>query len=255
MAAYDLNYYEELKLAQEGDLAAMFNVASYIIFGDQDSPVEPEAAELAMKYFLANAEAGDTDSMLDLGAMYLLGRGVEKDREKALEWYEKAAEHHGQRACRCIGNLYRYDNLDDGTPVPTKDPERLKKAFEWFAIGSDREEENCLYELGDYYRKGLLVDKNEKLAFKLYTKAYKICEALTENHFAFNDSYADVCLRLAECYHYGQGTDIDLQAARFYIQIARTEAKERVDSGDPYGKVVYNDVMKEWNAIMAETGF
>lgn len=90
---YDLNYYEEMKHAEQGDLDAMFNVAFYIVWGDPASPVEPEAAALAVKYFKANAENGGTDSMLDLGAMYLEGRGVRKDEKEALLWYEKAAEH------------------------------------------------------------------------------------------------------------------------------------------------------------------
>ena len=107
----------------------MFNVASYIIWGDLTAQPEPEMAELALKYYQANADAGDTDAMLDIGAMYLEGRGVPKDEKMALEWYTKAADLGGQNACRCIGNLYRYDVLDDGTPVPTADPDRLQQAF------------------------------------------------------------------------------------------------------------------------------
>ncbi len=255
MAMWDLNYYEEMKLAEKGDLEAMFNVASYIVWGDQNSPVEPEAAELAVKYFKANAENGDTDSMLDLGAMYLEGRGVPKDEKEALMWYEKAAEHNGPRACRCIANYYRYDVIDDGTPVPTADPIRLQKALEWYCIGTERGEENCMYELGDYYRKGIIVPKDEKKGFELYIQALEICEDLKEERFIVNDSYSDVCFRLAECYHYGIGTEIDLDKAKKYIQIAKDEARERLDGGDMYGGFLYPRTVKEWQAIMAETGF
>jgi len=255
MAMYDLNYYEEMKLAEEGDLDAMFNVASYIIWGDQTAPVEPEAAELAVRYFKANAENGDIDSMLDLGAMYLEGRGVEKDEKEALKWYEKAAEMNGPRACRCIANFYRYDVINDGTPVPTADPVRLRKALEWYRTGTERGEENCIYELGDYYRKGIIVPKDEKQAFELYCRAYEICKKLAYERFIVNDSYSDVCFRLAECYHYGIGTDIDMQQAKFYVEIAKEEAKARLDSGDVYGGYLYPRTVKEWQAIMAETGF
>ncbi len=57
---YDMNYDEQMLLAEEGDLDAMFNVASYIIWGNPDSPVGPEAADLAVRYYMANAENGDT---------------------------------------------------------------------------------------------------------------------------------------------------------------------------------------------------
>ena len=255
MAMYDLNYYEEMKLAEKGDLDAMFNVASYIVWGDQNSPVEPEAAELAVKYFKANAENGETDSMLDLGAMCLEGRGVPKDKEKALMWYEKAAELNGPRSCRCIGNLYKYDVIDDGTPVPTADLERLEKALKWFQLGTERREENCMYELGDYYRKGVIVQKDEKRAFELYSEAYDVCCEIMKDRFLVNDSYSDVSYRLAECYHHGIGTPIDMEKARFYIQITKDEAKKSMDSGDMYGGYLYSVTLREWQAIMAETGF
>lgn len=255
MAMYDLNYYEEMKKAEQGDLDAMFNVAFYIVWGDQTSPVEPEAAALAVQYFKANAENGETDSMLDLGAMYLEGRGVRKDEKEALMWYEKAAELNGARACRCIGNYYRYDVLDDGTPVPTADPVRLRKALEWYQTGTERGEENCIYELGDYYRKGLLVPQDRKKAFDLYSRAYEICEELEGEHFLINDSYPDVCFRLAECCHYGIGTDVNLEKARYFAQIAKEETKKRLDRGDLYGGSLYPKALKEWQFIMAETGF
>lgn len=255
MGLYDLNYYEEMKLAEKGDLNAMFNVASYIVWGDQSSPVESEAAELAVRYYKANAENGETDSMLDLGAMYLEGRGVPKDEREALKWYKMAAAHNGPRSCRCIANYYRYDTLDDGRLVPTADPVRLQKALEWYQTGAERGEENCIYELGDYYRQGIFVPQDERKAFELYSKAYEICEELNEEHFVVNDSYSDVCFRLAECYHYGIGTDIDLEKAKFYVQISKDEAQKRLDSGEMYGGCLYPRTVKEWQSIMAESGF
>ncbi len=255
MAMCDLNYYEEMKLAENGDLDAMYNVAFYIIWEDQASPVEPEAAALAVRYFKANAENGETDSMLNLGAMYLEGRGVPKNEKEALKWYEKAAELGGPRACRCIGNYYRYDVLDNGTPVPTADPVRLQKALDWYRTGTERNEENCIYELGDFYRKGIIVPQDHRKAMELYSRAYELCKALKDETFMMNDSYSDVCFRLAECYHYGIGTDIDLERAGEFAQIAKEETKKRLESGDMYGGYLYPKTEKEWQSIMAETGF
>lgn len=255
MAIYDMNYYEEMKKAEAGDLDAMFNVASYIIWSDAISSIEPEAAEMAIRYYEANAEAGDSDAMLDLGGMYIDGRGVKKDKEKALMWYERAAALNGPRACRCIGNLYKYDVIDDGTPIPTADPVRLEKALEWYKTGAEREEENCLYELGDYYRKGLLVEKDEKKALELYLQAYEICCKLVHDKYAWNDSYSDVCFRLSECYHYGVGTEVNLEKAKDFAEIAKKEAKARMDRGDMYGGYLYPIALREWQAIMAEIGF
>lgn len=257
MAAYDLNYYELMKKAEEGDLDAMFGVASYIIWGDPTSTVEPEMGERALKYYEANADAGDGDSMLDLGAMYLEGRGVPKDEKKAMEWYRKGAGAGAYRACRCLGNYYKYDTLDDGTPVPTADEGRLQKAFEWFQRGAEEQhEENCLYELGDFYSYGICIPKDEKKAFELYQEAYSvIMNVIAKDDMSLNDCYSDVCLRLAECWHYGIGTKKDLSAARKMIQIARDECKRRKDAGDMYGGAYLPRAEKEWLLIMQETGF
>ncbi len=56
-------------------------------------------------------------------------------------------------------------------PVPIADPVRLQKALEWYQTGTERGEENCIYELGDYYRKGIIVPQDRKKAFDLYRKA------------------------------------------------------------------------------------
>lgn len=256
MAKFDMNYHAEMQAAEAGDLDAMFNVASYIIWGDLTAQPEPEMAELALKYYQANADAGDTDAMLDIGAMYLEGRGVPKDEEMALEWYTKAADLGGHNACRCVGNLYRYDVLDDGTPVPTADPDRLQQAFHWYEKGAEQDEENCLYELGDFYRRGIIVEADPHKAFELYWHAYEVIrDVIMPSHYSNNDSYSDVCFRLAECFHYGIGTDINMTKAKAFIEIAKEETKKRADEGDVYGGSVLPRVEKEWLSIMQETGF
>ena len=75
------------------------------------------------------------------------------------------------------------------------------------------------------------------------------------SHYSNNDSYSDVCFRLAECFHYGIGTDINMTKAKAFIEIAKEETKKRADEGDVYGGSVLPRVEKEWLSIMRETGF
>lgn len=256
MYPFSMNYYEEINKAESGNLDAMFNVASYIIWGDRKSVLEPELAERAIRYYVENAKAGDTDSMLDLGAVYLDGRGVEKDPEKALEWYNRAAELGAKKAYRCLGNFYLYDNLNDGSPVPTSEEDRLKEAYKWYSIGAKYKEENSLFELGDFFRYGICVEQNNRKAFELYMEAYdSITFSVPEAEWSYNDSYSDVCLRLAECYHYGIGTEINLLAAEKYIQIAKEECKCRFDEGDMYGGSSLQRAEKEWIAIFQDVEY
>jgi len=108
--------------------------------------------------------------MLDFGALYLTGIGVEKNREQALVYYKMALDNNDIKAYRCLGNYYLYDNTDEGIPVRTTDMERVKKAYEYFKEGAEQCEVNCLYELGDLYLRGEVVDKDEKMAFNHYGK-------------------------------------------------------------------------------------
>lgn len=50
MTYYDLDYSKEMQKTKDGDGESMFNVASYIIWGNLNSPVEPEMAKSAIKY-------------------------------------------------------------------------------------------------------------------------------------------------------------------------------------------------------------
>jgi TPR repeat protein len=47
--------------------------------------------DTAFEYLTKAAEFGDIDAHFQLGALYMNGRGVEKDEEKAVYYYEKSA--------------------------------------------------------------------------------------------------------------------------------------------------------------------
>ena len=137
--------------------------------------------------------------------------------------------------------------------MPTADPERLRGALAWYQKGAERDEENCLYELGDYYRKGIIVDQDDERAFDLYWRAYEVIrDIIMRNHYSTNDSYSDVCFRLAKCYHYGIGTAVDMKKASAFIDIAKEETRKRADEGDVYGGSVLPQVEKEWLAIQRD---
>ena len=224
---FEMNYAEGLLRAEAGDHDAMFNWASHAVWSDQQHALEPETASRAVSFYRTLIdEDSDWDSMLDLGAMYLAGRGVSRDTDKAMAYFQMAADDGCARAWRCIGNYYRYDRLEDGYPLPTAEPARLTKALEAYRNGAEEGEQNCLYELGDMYRTGLLVDVDRDLAFALYSKAWDVIDGDEDD-----DSYADVALRLGMCYHYGWGTGVDLQKALELATIARDRCVRWVKQG------------------------
>ena len=60
----------------------------------------------AMNLWLSEAESND-QAMANLGIMYLKGDGVEKDYDKAREWFEKSSEHDNDSANFNLGLMYQ----------------------------------------------------------------------------------------------------------------------------------------------------
>lgn len=238
------NWEQELKNAENGDLDAMFNVASYIMYGDRTHKPEPELTERAIRYYKANINVGDCDSMLDLGGVYLGGHGIARDESQAVHYYQMAADRMYPKAFRCLGNFYRYDNITGIGSVPTGDEARLRLALKYYEKGAELYEQNCLYELGDYYLEGLFVDQDKDKAFRLYMEAFDVIDSDVDD-----DCYSDVCLRLGEGYHHGYGVDIDPQKSLYYLEIAKDECKRRLENGDLYGGVYLPRAQKEFQEV------
>lgn len=228
-----------------GNADAMEYVAWSITQNSYKNKVDPKLVELAMKYYKLLLNDGNTSAMLDFGGLYLSDSVTGKNREKALEYYERALELGDVKAYRCIGNYYLYDNEGDGTPVRTTDLERIKKAYEYYREGADHHEVNSLYELGDMYLAGKIVDKDVDKAFSLYVEAY---ENLEEDEF--DDSEADILLRLGEAYCHGIGVEQEFEQAMNYLQRAYDLFRERAERGDKYAVPYVERAYKEWNNLL-----
>jgi len=88
------------KLPAALGLLVVMGVVAYLLFFKQ-APARPlpvaavatvETVPPSVQIYLDQAKAGDTHAMRMLGAMYLQGLNVPKDREKGLYWYRMAAE-------------------------------------------------------------------------------------------------------------------------------------------------------------------
>lgn len=88
-----------LKGAQNGDLMCQYSLASMYVSGKDG--LEINLAE-AVRWYEGPAEAGDRNSIKMLGAMYLLGKGVEPDKEKGAKLLRKAAEMGDEQAKQIV---------------------------------------------------------------------------------------------------------------------------------------------------------
>jgi TPR repeat protein len=230
MALDNLN--EQIAKADAGDAQAMLSVASDIVWGDLTVELEPELAAKALGYYNHLAQDGVCDALLDLGAMYLEGRGVEKNEARALAFYQAAADQLYPKAFRCLGNFWLFSS--------SQAPD-YRRAFDAFHQGAQLEEQNALYMLGDMYRDGIQVEKDARMAFQLYQRAEK---AVARNDFGYagndvswDDCYSDVQLRLGECYLDGRGTTVDLDRAITCLQESVRVYRRRIQDGDDYGRL------------------
>lgn len=88
--------------------------------------------EAAMEAFLPLARSGNADAEEFIGVMYALGLGVEKDPERAFDWYLRSAMKGHPGAQSGVGWYYE---LGLGMPAPD-----LVRAYLWYglsAIGGD----------------------------------------------------------------------------------------------------------------------
>lgn len=80
-----------------------------------------EENEEAVGWFLMAAYQGDAAGAYNLGQMYLVGDGVEKNSEKALYWIKHAAEKNYLPAVEVLANVYQKGGLGQAI-----DPDQAK---------------------------------------------------------------------------------------------------------------------------------
>ena len=100
----------------------------FLMYDKGNDKVKKSHAE-AVRFYTACAEQGDVEAQTKIGFMYLMGKGVPKDRDLALKWLKEAADNGDGTAMYRIGQMY-----DQG--LCNTDPnDRL--AFEWFSKAAD----------------------------------------------------------------------------------------------------------------------
>ncbi len=161
--------------------------------------------ETAFKWNTKAANGGNPEAMYNLGQQYEKGAGVAKDDKISVYWYEKSAKHYhafaefemGYAYAEGIGGLPKDINLaidwytkaanQGGVPaqhnlayiyfeqadqLSGEDRQaKLLEGLKWLQKAADQDDHRSLYELSDFYFRGVGVAKNEEYGLKLLTKA------------------------------------------------------------------------------------
>lgn len=186
-------------------------------------------ADFIMKAYEDELANGDVDAACNIGALYYSGRCGEQSYTKALRYYTIAADGGCQQAQENLGYCYYYGR---DTEVD------YEKAFHYFALGAFDGHIRSLYKIGDMYRNGYYVAKNEREAFRIYRHCL---ETMSDEDEAYVG--ADIMMRIGDCYFEGIGTKVAYDLALDYYQKAERMFYDRLQEGDFLIKGCYKKVI------------
>lgn len=148
------------------------------------------------------ALAGDSEAQFHLGLMHALGRGVVADGDKALQWYERAAQGGHPKAQVNLALLL----LDAATPAR---PEALVRARDWLERAARQGDPRAAHHLGLIHYRGHGVPRDYGVARRWWQDA----AAGGDLASAFN---------LGLLYQRGRGVERDAETAvRWWRQAAQ----------------------------------
>ena len=194
--------------------------------------------DLAIPLLQQAAKLGNTDAQLELGFLYNMGEGVDRDPNKATHWYEKAAAQGNVDAQFNLGILYE---KGDGVG------QDYSKARQWYEKAAVQGDAQAQFNLGALYQNGRGVSQDYNKARQWYEKAA-----------VKNDPKAQVNLGLL--YKNGWGVKQNYTKARQWYEkaAAQGDASAQLGLGFLYAKgqgVKQNfDQAYQWFAQAAAQG-
>lgn len=125
-----------------------------------------ELLKIAFQCFEVSAKkAKDSKGMYELAQCYEYGRGIEKNENEAIYWYQKAAENGNAEGAFELGNCYYRGK---GTYLD------LEEAVRWYQVAIDKNYLPAFLGMAHYYADGLADEKTDmEKALNLAHKAYQ----------------------------------------------------------------------------------
>ena len=154
-------------------------------------------------YAKKTVNQGDKDTQYNRGCMYLEGRGVPQDYQKAYACFKEAADQGNLDAINKVGYMY-----DNGYGVT----QNYQKAYDYYKKAADSGNRAAQYNLGKLYQNGIGVQQNYTKAAEWFMKAAE-------------QGYSDAQRELGYLYRTGNGVPQDDQKGFEYF-------KKAADQGD-----------------------
>ncbi len=142
---------------------------------------------------------GDVNAQYKLGDMYLRGKGVERDLQKSIGWYEAAAKQGHVEAPVNLAAIYH--NEEDGIP---KD---LRKALKWLKAAAREGHPEAQNRIGYMYYHGEEGLRDFQRAFQWFKAAAK-------------QGHVEAQYSVAHAYYHGKGVPRDPKKALKWLKTA-----------------------------------
>lgn len=203
------------------DWTDSYKMARELLVETEDIPQDFEMARIKLEQ---EAETGNVLAIYDLGRIYSLGLGVEKNSDTADEYYVKAFAGFQEVE---LSKAWKYTEYRIGKMHAAGQgiDQDYQKAAEWFQLSAEKKYKYAQYSLGALYHRGQGVEQDLDKAFELYLKSAKQ-----------GFPYAD--FEVAKMYRDGIGTDKDKTKARQYFQGA-FKGFERLEQTSKDDKIQY----------------
>ena len=124
--------------------------------------------EKAIELYKKAAALGHIGVLNRLGGMYQYGEGVKQSNTEAVKWYRKGAEAGDANAMNNLGWMYR-----NGKGVKQSDTEAVK----WYRKGAEAGNDWAIFNLGYMYQYGKGVEQSYAEAVKWYRKGAEAGDA------------------------------------------------------------------------------
>ena len=166
------DFYSTLRLAQQGNVEAQYNLGHMY---ENGHGVSKDISE-AYKWYVKAAENGNDEAQCALGYMYATGDGVLQDYMLAFKWYSKAAELGNIAAQGTLGHMYE---VGEGIA------QDYQKAIYWYKKSAERGYVQSQTQLGTLFARGEGVPQNYKSAFTWFLKAAEQGDAYAQDCMGF----------------------------------------------------------------------
>ena len=99
--------------------------------------------DAALKESTPLAEDGNGEAQVLLGRMYMMGQGVNQDRDRAMKWFKAAAVQGNADAQFFLGSIYLLPQQNVG------------EGLKWLRLSADQGMQDAQYLLGKTYLQGI----------------------------------------------------------------------------------------------------